>query len=247
LIIDCHIHIGAKYGWKFTPDMALRLMDEAGIDMAMPTGLAEVPGEDTNEVEEMNGMLEKYPKRFPFGFLRMNPWFAEKAVKLFHESVESTNGRIKGIKFHPVSAPIWPSHPYAVSLWKAAAEHDAPIYIHSGTDMLSLPLQIGAAAKAAPEATFIMGHFGYHFYYEDAIKMARKYENIYLETSALQYPEQVRKAADLVGADRIVYGSDLPPLNPVVEIKKLNYAGLTPREKDLILWKNTAKMMGIKA
>ncbi len=238
------MHIGAKYGWRWTPDMALRLMDEAGIAMALPTGLAEVPGEDTHEVEDLNRMLEKYPKRFPFGFLRMNPWYGERAIELFEESVKG--GRIKGIKFHPVSAPIWPSHPFAVALWKAAAKHGAPIYIHSGTDMLSLPLQIGAAAKAAPEAKFLMGHFGYYFYHEDAIKVARKYDNVYLETSALQYPEEVRKAADLVGADRIVYGSDLPPLNPIVEIKKLDYAGLTASEKDRILYRNIAEMMEIK-
>lgn len=244
MIIDAHMHVGTKYGWSWSAKDALKMMDESHIDMAIVTGLGEVPGENS-VIEELVKTLDDYPQRFPYGFLRMNPWFGEKAAELFEETIKK-HPRVKGIKFHPSSAPIWPNHPFALTLWRKAGEHNCPVYIHSGTDPMSLPLQIGKAAKECPQTKFLLGHYGGFFYYEDAIKVASKYKNIYLETSLIPYPEAIKKGVRVVGADRIVFGSDLPPLNPSVELKKFDLAGLAEAEKDKILWRNIADLLEIR-
>lgn len=244
LIIDAHMHVGTKFGWSWSAQDALKMMDESHIDMAVVTGLGEVPGENV-VIEELIRTLNEHPDRFPRGFLRMNPWFGEKAAELFEETIKK-NDNIRGIKFHPSSAPIWPNHPFALTLWRKAGEHNCPVYIHSGTDPMSLPLQIGKAAKECPETKFLLGHYGGFFYYEDALKVASKYKNIYLETSLIPYPAAIKKGVRLVGADRIVFGSDLPPLNPRVELKKFDLAGLTEEEKDRILCMNIAELLEIR-
>lgn len=245
MIIDAHMHVGSKFGWECPPEAAIEMMNEVGIDKAIITGFGEVPGEDPNYLTEMVDILDKYRERFPFGFLRMNPWYGEKAVQLFVQTVEK-HKNVRGLKLHPSSAPIWPHHPFTLSLIKKAAEYGCPTYIHGGSDPMSLSLQIGKAASKCPEAKIILGHFGGFFYYNDAIKVARKYKNLYLDTTAMPYPQIIRKGVDIIGAERLLFGTDQPPVSPIVELKKLELAGLTDEEKDRILCKNTAEMMGMK-
>jgi len=45
---------------------------------------------------------------------------------------------------------------------------------------MSLPLQIAEAAERCPDSNIILGHMGGYFHVDDAIRVAEKYENVYL-------------------------------------------------------------------
>ena len=46
MIIDAHAHCDIRFGWKHTPEVLIRMMEEGGIDKACIISLADVPGDD---------------------------------------------------------------------------------------------------------------------------------------------------------------------------------------------------------
>ena len=83
-----------------------------------------------------------------------------------------------------------------------------------------------------------MGHMGGFFYVEEAIRVAKRNSNVYLETSVMPYPEMIRFTAKSIGVEKIFFGSDAPGVNSIVEIQKIIASGLSKKEQENILCKN---------
>ena len=67
-----------------------------------------------------------------------------------------------------------------------------------------------------------------------------------LETSVNSWTHRIlRSAVDLLGPDRILWGSDTPFHTPEVELKKVEMSKLTDTEKEMILWKNVCRLLKI--
>ena len=113
----------------------------------------------------------------------------------------------KGLKFHPESNKTRPYHETSLALIRKAA-CNIPTLFHCGDESLSLPLQIARAAEACPDSKIILGHMGGYFHVDDALLVAEKYENIYLETSAMPYPDKILEAVQRIGAERVLFASD---------------------------------------
>lgn len=235
-IIDSHTHVDESniYGWIDPPEQLLELMDEAGIERAVIMTYADVPGLDMNAIQYISNVVKKYSNRF-IGYARMNP-NGKNAAALLIEAVNDLG--LKGLKYHPESITV---HPYALKslkLIRVAAQLKIPVLFHTGDESMSLPLQVGLAAESCPEATIIMAHMGGYYHVEDALNVAEKYSNIYLDTSAMPYPEAINQAVRRIGADRIVFGSDGPGCNPSLEVDKIELAGLSHKEKGRIFHDN---------
>jgi predicted TIM-barrel fold metal-dependent hydrolase len=243
MIIDSHAHCDVRFGWEHTPEVVLKMMAEANIDKAVITTYADIPGDDPRTLERFIEALEKYPDKIVAGFIRLNPWYGRKAEELMEEV--SKRPYMKGLKLHPVSCLMRPNDSPVLSLVKKAGELGWPVYFHSGDEPMSMPTQIGKAAKACPGTKIIMGHTGGFFYWKDAIKNARKYSNIYCETSATPFANAIRKAVDTIGPERVIFGSDMPAMHPTVELEKIEAAGLTEDEKQLVLCDNAKLMLGL--
>ena len=79
---------------------------------------------------------------------------------------------------------------------------------------------------------------------EDGIELVKKTNNIYLELSG-SFPEAgaVRRAIDRVGADRIVFGSDLDVIVPAYGLGIYYEANLSPQEDQKIMAKNARRIL----
>jgi uncharacterized protein len=115
----------------------------------------------------------------------------------------------------------------------------------SGDEEFSLPLQIASAAEKVPDAKIIMGHMGGYFHTGDAILSAEKFENVYLETSAMPYPAVIKEAVNKIGARRILFASDGPGCPPDLELRKIRLAELGAAEEKLILSENIKSILGL--
>lgn len=225
-IIDSHTHVDVSeaFGWYDPPEAILELMDQAGIAKAVIMSYVDAPSVNDGILTYIAGCVRKYPGRL-VGYARMHPGYGRKALALLEEAILEQG--FKGLKLHPESIV---THPYAESvlaLVRKAGELNAPVLFHSGDESLSLPLQIGKCAALCPCAKIIMGHMGGFHHIEDALLTAEKYENIYLDTSAMPYPHAIKAAVDRIGADRVLFGSDGPGCNPALEVSKVKLAGLT--------------------
>ena len=51
---------------------------------------------------------------------------------------------------------------------------------------------------------------------------------------------------DELGAKRVLFGTDAPFCDPMVEIKKVLLAGLTEEQLDHVMYKNAVRLMGLE-
>ena len=240
-IIDSHTHVDESdiFGWIDPPETILELMDAAGIDRAVIMTYADVPGLDMDAVKYIAGVVKRYPERL-VGYARMNP-NGKDVVGLFREAV--TDLGLKGLKYHPESITVHPYSKASVNLMKEAARLNVPVLFHSGDESMSLPLQVGLAAESCLEARIIMGHMGGYAHVEDALNVAERYDNIYLDTSAMPYPHKIKEAVTRIGAERVLFGSDGPGCNPALEIEKVRLAGLSIYEEKKVFAENIMALL----
>lgn len=89
-----------------------------------------------------------------------------------------------------------------------------------------------------------MGH-GHGVYIDAALKMARRYPNIYLEMSGMPMPSKIREAYETVGPDRIMFGTDVPFHHPTVELQKVFTSGLDENAQIKVLYYNAKNFFGL--
>jgi len=79
-------------------------------------------------------------------------------------------------------------------------------------------------------------------------EVRRALENVYFDTAVspfLYRPDIYRYVKDLVGADRILFGTDYPVLPPSRLLKELIAVEMTQDERDMILSGNARRLLGI--
>ena len=250
VVIDGHTHFAGP-GKGFPPNTVedlLAIMDGNGIDSIVTCAPYSSIGKDRTYDDANRFLVEsmsKAPERI-IGFLRVNPHLQEHALKSIKDGVK--NHSFKGIKFHPRNeAFAINSKELIFPLAELASKLKVPFLIHTGepdTYGFAQPTLVGDLADSFPDLTLIIGHMGKRLY-EDAICVARWFENIILETSFRSHRD-IARAVKRVGADRVVYGSDMPFGVPEIEMMKVRLSDITPEEKSLVLGDSMARILGLE-
>jgi predicted TIM-barrel fold metal-dependent hydrolase len=245
MIIDSHTHIEGLPGcsWQDPPEMILGLMDEAGVDRAVVMTYVDAPGDfgDYDPIDYVNKACQKYPDRL-WGFARLNPGKGLEAIELLQYAIIELD--FKGLKLHPFGYRQAPDSEQTLTLIREAATLGVPTLFHCGDEENTTPLMIARAAQKVPEAKIILGHMGGYFHVAEALRVAKKYPNLYLETSACPYPDMIKAAVEAVGPDRVLYASDGPGCPPRLEIHKVRLAELNPEDEAKVLGKSFLKLIG---
>jgi predicted TIM-barrel fold metal-dependent hydrolase len=103
--------------------------------------------------------------------------------------------------------------------------------------------------KAFPETTWILAHWGgrlpfYGLLKKEAPEVLR---NVYFDTAASPYvyrPVIYRVVAEMVGPEKVLFGSDYPLLPPSRYIKEMQDNHLPEDWQEMILGKNLARLLG---
>jgi predicted TIM-barrel fold metal-dependent hydrolase len=250
MIIDAHTHLytnvtreDAAYSLlktvnKVGSDALIAIMDMAKIDKA----IVFPPGISSHANPICSEHVKKYPKRL-IGFATVNPIREENVIKCIREA---HNLGLKGLKIHPQLQGITLSEGIQnrfEELLNEVAKLRMPVILHSGTPPDTQCLQYDVLAEMFPDVNFIYGHMGLGYLWNDAILSAKKRDNVYLETSGIQFPEAIRLAINLLGSEKVIFGSDLPYLHPDVELHKIMLLGLKEEELEKILSKNILTLL----
>jgi predicted TIM-barrel fold metal-dependent hydrolase len=250
LIVDAHTHLypdvtedDAAYTLlKSTGttggEAVIRLLDRFGIDKAVlfPPGLTSAANIALAEV------VKKYPDRV-IGFGTVHPLWEPEPARRVNEAYALG---LRGLKIHPWLQGITLSEGTQrrfEELLNQAAKLAMPVIFHSGTPPDTQCLQYSVLADMFPDVNLIYGHMGLGYLWRDAISSAKAYENVYLETSGIQYPRAIRQALDTCGAAKVIYGSDLPYLHPAVEMKKISILGLQQNELEKVMGLNILSLI----
>lgn len=243
MIIDAHTHIEGLPGcpWLDPPEMILGLMDEGGIDRAAVMTYVDAPMEHPkyDPVIYVREAITRYPDRL-IGFIRLNPGAPEAAYLLEKAILE---WGFQGLKLHPYGYRQPPDSTETVNLLKIAARLGIPTLFHCGDEEHTFPLQIERAARLCPDAIMILGHMGGYFHVHDAISVAERNPNVILETSAMPRPQYIKEAVEVIGPDRVIFGSDGPGCDPRLEVFKVKRSGITGRTLEKILSQNFLRLL----
>jgi hypothetical protein len=103
--------------------------------------------------------------------------------------------------------------------------------------------------KAFPETTWILAHWGGRLPFYGLLKKEAPevFRNVYFDTAASPYiyrPVIYRVVADMVGPEKIIFGSDYPLLPPSRYLKEMQEAGLPEDWQEMILGKNLEGLLG---
>jgi uncharacterized protein len=235
--IDLHTHIGNFGGWanvSCNADELIRFMDKYEVEKSA------VFFTDNNLVRKA---VEKYPDRL-LGCYWPNPHEEDAAGKV---KTSLTEWGFKGIKLHPLFQAFLPNDDIVHPIMEEAKQARVPVLIHTGHSPFSLPWSVGELAESFPDVKIVMLHMGdgHGVYMEAAINVAKRLSNIYLETSRMPNGSKIREALSTVGKDRVIYGSDIPFGDPVVEIVKATALELSDEEFDLYFYRNAKKLLNI--
>ncbi len=221
LVIDAHGHAGhgealnAPWSTYNDPSVILRHAEEAGIDKTIIFPIENPTYQKANE--EIARIVERYPGKF-IGFAKHDP-LAEtgRIERLLNREVRELG--LKGLKLHK---------PPTREMLDVVADLKVPILFH--------PPKVAdfhMIASAYPGITFIMAHLG-SFSSQNwsehlaAIDVAKRYPNVYLETSSVILWRYLEMAAKEV-PEKLIFGADGPDGDSRVELYKIRLLKL-PRD-----------------
>lgn len=211
-----HDHAG---GQPFGVDELLRMEDEAGIEVAvvMPANNGPSP-ERALRVQPDNQRLAEAIRgnRRCVGCATINPKLGLENIKTQFAIVDASG--FGGPKLMAVLHEYEIDDPMVDPVMYMTRERGMVASIHSGGGPVH-PNRIANVAGRFPEVPIIMDHMGYPDATEEAIRVAEEHPNIYLGTTILRFfrqdpsqavPAAVADAVKRVGAERVVWGSNLP-------------------------------------
>jgi len=239
LIIDAHVHLGKcrQTGINGNADFLIKTADKLGIDKLCVSSLRGLHYDFYTGNLEVLEAMKRYPSRI-FGYVNVNPYFGEEAVKEVRKYIKEY-GMI-GVKLHVVEGMWTGSDPCLNPIFEEAIKLGVPIKIHAEAN------DIDTMADRFPDATIIMCHMGGGGDWLKGVRIAKRRDNIILDTtSTCMDVGMVEEAVEAAGPERVVYGSDMPLLNPVTQLAKVKTANIDEEAKRLILGENITRILGL--
>ncbi|HXW38025.1 MAG TPA: amidohydrolase family protein [Nitrososphaerales archaeon] len=232
--VDAHTHIGDFGGWAnvaCSPKELLASMKLYEVERSIVFYF---------DNDLVHRAVSSYPDKLT-GCVWPDP--RKKGARLLVRKALAQWG-FKGVKLHPLLHAFLPNDEIVYPIMEEARRARVPVLIHSGHPPFSLPWSIGELAENFKDVTIVMLHMGHGHgvYIQAAINVARRLDNILLETSGMPMHSKVREAVKLLGEDRVLYGSDIPFHDPSVEIGRVSASGLSNRELERVFYSNAKRV-----
>lgn len=252
MIIDAHVHIGRFVApWRSSDAIAdtVAAARECGIDKLCVCSLGDggytlYPSPE--QLRAANDHVLEAIARFPdviLGYCYVSPQHPKESLEEIRRCVE--DGPMVGVK-------LWVARKASDDsvdvILREAARLNAPVLQHAWyktTGNLlgeSTPADVAQMACRHPDVLIQMAHL--HGGGERGVQDIAPYPNVVVDTSGGD-PEAglVEYAVQELGAERIVFGSDVPGRDFSVQLGKVMGADLTEAQRRLILGGNMTRIL----
>jgi uncharacterized protein len=239
-----------------TAEDLIQNMDKDGVDISVIVNY----GWSTHElcVETNDYILEsvtRYPKRL-IGFGAVADYNSEKSLS---EIERCARGGIRGIgelrpdAQSPGFAQKKTLEPFVALLRKhkliLMTHSSEPVgHIYAGKGIATPGLLYGFIT-CFPDLTVVFAHWGGGLpFYALMPEVQKTLTNVYFDTATspfLYRPEIYRQVSQLIGSEKILFGSDFPVMAPSRILKEIDAAGLAEEEKNNILSGNARRLLGL--
>ena len=238
-IFDAHAHLGKWAG--FDPvqlEDHINEMDRIGIDVTAVSSLLALSGEIQRGNDRVAEAMARYPGRF-IGYAHVSAAYQESMIPELDRCF--ANPGFKGIKLYQVGVQ-YDDRVYD-PVYAFARDHNAPVLADTwGGDLVGLE----KAAERHPEVAFFAAHAGSAFAYEEYMRKAKDLPNLYLDlTYSREHTNMIEYFVETLGADRIIWGSDVPLFSMAHQISKVLFARIPDEDKRKILYYTAARLFGL--
>jgi uncharacterized protein len=182
----------------------------------------------------------EHPDRL-FGYCMVNPR-DKQAVEILRRYLGEG---LQGLKLHPrLHAFSLGNLMFVGPLLELCVEYRVPVFAHgSGSEEFNMPFHFEEIARAFPQVPIIYGHMGAFNAADDAVTVAKRNPNIYLDTSTASM-DMVRNALRSLGPDKILMSTDWPGNDFRFELYKIELLTENdPEARRKITGENYAKMV----
>jgi hypothetical protein len=111
------------------------------------------------------------------------------------------------------------------------------------------PIYLDQVALDFPELKIVGGHIGYPWT-DEAIAVATKHENVFIDTSAYtvkRYPPQLVEFMRAHGRTKVMFGTNYPMITPAKALEGVDGLGLDAEARALFLAGNAARVFHLSA
>jgi len=239
-----------------TADELIDSMDKEGIDVSVILN----GGWTTHElcVETNDYILEsitRYPRRL-IGFCTVQPQSLDAAIA---EIERCATGGIKGVGEIRPDTQLFEltEHEIMEPLVEVMVKHNLILLTHASEPVGHqypgkgnvTPDMLYPFITSFPDLTVVCAHWGGGLpFYALMPEVKEAMGNVYFDTAAspfLYSPQIYSQVVQLVGADKILFGSDYPLLAQSRFLKEIGSLDLPQETKDLILSGNARRLLGI--
>lgn len=249
MIWDLHCHLSGVDGR--TPDermaQLIEYADRMGIErlvvfMGQSFLTDPTPEQFRQQNDEVLQALSHWHHR-AFGFVYLNPRHEEESLKELDRCVK--DGPMIGVKLWVATRC---TDPRLDAIVRRAAELKAVIYQHTWLKTSgnlvgeSTPAEFAVFAAKHPQAALILGHTGGNW--EFGIRAVRALPHVAIDLGGSDPTAGfVEMAVRELGAERILYGSDIGGRSLSSQLAKVLGAQITPQVRRLILGENLKRML----
>ena len=151
---------------------------------------------------------------------------------------------VVGIKVHCHYAGLPTSSPKTRDLFRVLARYGRPVKIHNaGADWVEA---IRAIAREHPDLSIVIAHAGLGVPTADAAMAVAGGEHVYVElSSSIADIRECRALVRAIPADRLLFGSDAPLMDPAYVLGIYQDLGLDDAALKRALWDNAVAAYGI--
>ena len=240
-----------------TADELVAALDEAQVDAAITVGIGWT---DRELAARANDYLLEAAIRFPgrlVPFCAVNPAWGEDAVRELQRCVR---GGARGAgELHPDSQGFDLTSADAMSpLMEEARKSGMPVMVHSSEPVGHLypgkgratPERLLRFIERFPQNAIVCAHWGGGLpFYALMPEVSAALRSVYFDSAAspfLYAPKVFRVARELVGANRMLFGTDYPLIGHKRLIEQVRGAGLTPQEEAAVLGGNAVRLLRLE-
>ena len=231
-------------------ELTLAALDAAGVSHAMLSAWHGPQGALISN-DEVAGWVAARPTRFS-GLASVDLRDPMGAVRELRRCVNELG--FKGLRMLPWLWELPPTDRRFYPLFAACVELGIPFCTqvgHTGplrTSETGRPIPyIDDIAIDFPELSIVCGHIGYPWT-EEMIAVARKHENVVIDTSAYtikRYPPEIVRYLKADGHRKVLFGSNYPMIAPAKALEGLDALGLDHETREAFLRGNAERVFGL--